>query len=222
MPLDAPEPFDLCPRLYGMNDRHLHVPRGFSVPSALACLVRQDVSIESIYAGWDQLLHVAATIEEGWRSATDVLERFGSAARGDLTYAAGTVAGQLQRTVYLCDYFTLPEFRRPLHHVLERGESVHALQRQICSQPLPSKRGRNTEELIATSGALTLVTNSVMAWNTQRLQRAVEREAGRTAPRYSIDALKHIGPVSHRHINFRGTYRFPIDRYADKLMKSAA
>jgi hypothetical protein len=128
----------------------------------------------------------------------------------------------LQRSVCLCDYFTPPEFRRPLHHVFERGESVHALQRQIWSHPLPSKRRRNTEELIATTGALTLVTNHVMAWNTQRLQRAVEREAGRTAPRYSIDALKHIGPVGHRHINSRGTYRFPIDRYAERLMKSAA
>jgi TnpA family transposase len=172
--------FDLCPRLYSMHDRHLHVPRGFDVPSALANLVRQNVSTAPI------------------------------------------VAGQLQRTVYLCDYFTLPEFRRPLHHVLERGESVHALQRQICTQPLPSKRGRNADELIATSGALTLVTNCVMAWNTQRLQRAVERESGRTAPRFSIDALKHIGPVGHRHINFRGTYRFPIDRYAARLMQSAA
>jgi hypothetical protein len=124
--------------------------------------------------------------------------------------------------VYLCDYFTLPEFRRPLHHVLERGESVHALQRQICAQPLSSKRGRNAEELIATSGALTLVANCVMAWNTQRLQRAVERESGRTGPRFSIDALKHIGPVGHRHINFRGTYRFPIERYAARLMQSAA
>jgi TnpA family transposase len=214
--------FDLCPRLYGMHDRHLHVPRGFNVPSAMVNLVRPDVSTASLLAGWDELLHVAATIEEGWRSATDVLERFGSAARGDLTYAAGTAAGQLQRTIYLCDYFTLPEFRHPLHHVLERGESVHALQRHICSQPLPAKRGRNAEELIATSGALTLVTNCVMAWNTQRLQRAVDREAARTAPRCSMDALKHIGPVGHRHINFRGTYRFPIDRYAERLMQSAA
>lgn len=214
--------FDLCPRLYSMHDRHLHVPRGFDVPGALVNLVRQDVPLVPIHAGWDQLLHVAATIEEGWRSATDVLEQFGSAARGDLTYRAGSAAGQLQRTVYLCDYFTLPDFRRPLHHVLERGESVHALQRQICAQPLPSRRGRNAEELIATSGALTLVTNCVMAWNTQRLQRAVEREAERTATRLSIDALKHIGPVAHRHINFRGTYRFPIDRYAGRLMQSAA
>ena len=96
------------------------------------------------------------------------------------------------------------------------------MQRQICTQALPAKRGRRAEELIATSGALTLVTNCVMAWNTQRLQRAVDREAERTAPRYSIDALKGIGPLGHRHINFRGTYRFPIDRYAERLLPTAA
>jgi hypothetical protein len=40
--------------------------------------------------------------------------------------------------------------------------------------------------------------------------------------RYSIDALRSIGPVGHRHINFRGTYRFPVERYADRLVASAA
>jgi len=109
---------------------------------------------------------------------------FGSAARGDRIHRAGHALGQLLRTVYLCDYFRLPDFRRPLYRVLERGESVHAPQRQICTQPLPAKRGRCTEELIATSGALTVVTNCVMAWNTQRLQRAVDRERHRVAPRY--------------------------------------
>lgn len=33
------------------------------------------------------------------------------------------------------------------------------LQRQICTPALPSKCGRRSEELIATSGGLTLVTN---------------------------------------------------------------
>jgi Tn3 transposase DDE domain len=72
------------------------------------------------------------------------------------------------------------------------------------------------------SGALTLVTNCVMAWNTRWLQRAVDREAERTAPRYCIDALKCIGPVGHPHINFRGTFRFPVDRYAERLVASVA
>jgi len=31
------------------------------------------------------------------------------------------------------------------------------------------------------------------------LQSAVERESQRTAPRYSIDALRSIGPVGYRH-----------------------
>ena len=75
---------------------------------------------------------------------------------------------------------------------------------------------------IATSGALALVTNCVMAWNTQRLQRAVDRESQRVAPRYSVDALRSIEPVGHRHINLRGTYRFPVEGYADRLVASAA
>jgi hypothetical protein len=125
--------------------------------------------------------------------APAVLERFGSDARGDRIYRAGHALGQRLRTIYLCDYSTLPDFRRSVYQVLERGESVHALQRQICTQALPPKRGRRAEELITTSGALTLVTICVMAWNTQRLQRAVDREAKRTAPRYCIDAIKGIG-----------------------------
>jgi len=205
-----------------LRDRHLHLPRRFEVPAAIADIVQQDVSLEPIRESWDELLRLVATIEQGWRTATDVLEWFGSAARGDRIYRAGHALGQLLRTVYLCDYFTLPDFRRSVYQVLERGESVHALQRQICTQALPAKRGRRAEELVATSGALTLVTNCVMAWNTQRLQRAVDREAERTAPRYSVDALKSIGPVGHHHINFRGTYRFPIDRYAERLAPSVA
>jgi TnpA family transposase len=151
------------------------------------------------------------------------LERFGSAARGDRIHKAGQSLGQLLRTVYLCDYFTLPDFRRSVYRVLERGESVHALQRQICARALPAKRGRRAEELIATSGALTLVTNCVMAWNTMRLQRAVDRETGTTTPaRACINALKSIGPVGHSHINFRGTFRFPVDRNAERLVPKAA
>lgn len=212
--------YDLCPRLYSLRDRRLHVPRGIAVPMALRPLVQPDVSLEAIEAGWDELLRVVATIEHGWRSATEVLEQFGSSARGDCIHRAGHALGQLIRTVYLCDYFALRDFRRSVHQVLNRGESVHALQRQICAQALPARRGRRAEELIATSGALTLVTNCVMAWNTLRLQRALERFTETSTP-VAIEALRDIGPVGYRHINFRGTYRFPVERYAARLLAAA-
>jgi TnpA family transposase len=91
------------------------------------------------------LPRLIATIEQGWRSATAVLERFGSDARGDQIYRAGRALGQLLRTAFLCDYLTLADFRRSVYQVLGRGESFHALQRQICTQALPPKRGRRAD-----------------------------------------------------------------------------
>jgi len=160
-------------------------------PRSIAPIVRADVSTEAIAEGWDEFLRIVATIEQGWRSATDVFERFGSSARGERAHRAGHALGQLIRTVYLCDYFTLPECRRAVHQVLNRGESMHALQRH-CARALPARRSRRAEELITTSGALTLVTNCVMAWNTMKLQRAVERTTD-TPSVIAIAALREIG-----------------------------
>jgi hypothetical protein len=35
-------------------------------------------------------------------------------------------------------------------------------------------------------------------------------------------ALRSIGPVGHRHSNFRGVYQFLVERYADRLVASVA
>jgi hypothetical protein len=62
----------------------------------------------------------------------------------------------------------------------------------------------------------------VDTWNAARLQKAVDSEVSLgTARETSIDALTHIGPVAYAHINFRGTYRFAVERYAARLPKAA-
>lgn len=76
---------------------------------------------------WDELLRISASISNGTVSAVQVLDRFGSAAQGDPIYRAAKMLGRLLRTIYLCDYFTKPAFRREIHRVLNRGESVHTL-----------------------------------------------------------------------------------------------
>ena len=88
------------------------------------------------------LLRLVATFEGGWTSATQLLGFYGSAARGEGVYLAGTSLGKLLRTIYLCDYFTLSDFRHEIYRVLERGESVHALQRAIHIGTVPVRRGR--------------------------------------------------------------------------------
>ena len=50
------------------------------------------------------------------------------------------------------------------------GKAVHSLQRAIRPGTIGAKHGRSAEQMQAISRALTLLTNIVMAWNTQRIQ----------------------------------------------------
>jgi len=75
----------------------------------------------------------------------------------------------------LCDYFSNPVFRREIHTILNRGESVHQLQRAVYFGKVAPERGRQHDEMMAISGSHTLLTNLVLAWNTHRMQETVDR-----------------------------------------------
>lgn len=212
--------FDLCPRLHGMREQWLHVPRGWPEIPELEPILKRDINLDDIHAEYDNLTRIAGSIVEGYTSATYLLERLGSAARGSSLHRAGSQLGQLWRTVYLCDYTAQANFRRSINRLLVRGESVHQLQRAIHYGPIRADRGRRREELALISGALTLLTNAVVAYNTWKLHEVVEtrRTVGRAVP--SDEILAHIAPIAFGHINFRGMYRFPLDRYADRLVPS--
>jgi TnpA family transposase len=206
--------FDLCPRLRDLKERKLFLPRKMDVPDGLDLVAVCDVSLLGIRKGWDELLRVAASIATGRTSATIVVKRLGS---GDPVFRAADQLGRLLRTVFLCDYFSNAEFRREIHTVLNRGESAHQLQRAVYTGKIAPERGRRRDELMAISGSHALLTNAVVAWNTHRMQVEVDR---RRKARQPIDDiwLARMGPLHFGHINFRGTFRFGIDRYRAMLI----
>lgn len=123
--------FDLCPRLRKLSERKLYLPRRVAAPDGLASVLAYEISIKAIRDGWEELLRLVAAIHSGPVSANVALQRFGSAAQGDPVYRAADHLGRLLRTLFLCDYFSNVEFRREMHTLLNRGESVHQLQRAI-------------------------------------------------------------------------------------------
>ena len=105
--------------------------------------------------------------------------------------------GKLLRILYLCDYFGNPVFRIEILDLLNQGEAVHSLQRAVYNGVITAKHGRTIEELGAISGALSLLANIVMAWNTHRLQVAIDQAPGE----YPDEVLKGIAPIGFKHIN---------------------
>jgi TnpA family transposase len=214
--------FDLCPRQRDMREQWLHVPHGWPQMPVLEPVLRRDVDLELIHAEYDSMLRIVASIDEGYTSATYMLERLGTAARGSHLYNALLQLGQLWTSVHVCDYAAQPPFRRAVNRLLVRGESVHQLERAIHYGPIRADRGRRRDELVLISGALTLLTNAVIAYNTWKLNEVLEkrRAKGRALP--SDHILAHTAPIASSHINFRGVYRFPIEQYLDRLLPAAA
>ncbi|MDN7631626.1 Tn3 family transposase [Burkholderia cenocepacia] len=209
--------FDLCPRLRNLSERKLYLPRGMAAPEGLAPVIAYDVALKAIRDGWDDLVRLIASIHSGRVSAIVALQRFGSAAQGDPVHRAADHLGKLLRTLFLCDYFSNAAFRRELHTLLNRGESVHQLQRAIYTGKVAPERGRRRDEMIAISGSLTLLTNLVIAWNTQRMQTTVD-DWRRKGQQLDDDWLRRMGPAHFAHVNFRGTLSFPIDQYHEMLL----
>ena len=193
--------FDLCPRLRNLSERRLYLPRTMAAPEGLAPVIAFEISLKAIRDGWDELLRLVASIRSGRVSATVALQRFGSAAQGDRLHRAADQLGKLPRTLFLCDYFSNAEFRRELHTLLNRGESVHQLQRAIYIGRVAQERGRRRDEMIAISG-------SVDSWRSK-------------GQRIDDDWLRRMGPAHFAHVNLRGTLSFPVDQYREMLLDAA-
>ena len=211
---------DVCPRLKRLQERKLFVPNnGVAIPDELKDVIDSGISLRAIIKEWDTLVRIAASIDTGETSAVIALAHYGSVASGDAVHTAGVHLGRLVRSLFLCDYLTNAVFRRTIHRILAHGESVHTLQRAIHDGTPSKPRGRRPEELIAISGALTLLTNLCLTWNTMNMQRVLNDWRTANPQLVTDDWLKHITPAHSGKINTRGIFSFPVDRYRERLFQ---
>lgn len=184
--------FDICPRLARLPERKLYAFRDTKVPAILEPIVSRTLSRRSVALGWDGLLRVAASTQGGWCSAVWAVDRHSSASTGLPVYRAGDTLGKLLRSSFLCDYLATPAFRSEIQRLLNQGEGSHRLQRAIHNGPIRSRKGRTREQMTAISGALTLLTNIVIAWNTAQFQSALKTHCS-DRPK---DYFRHIAPIA--------------------------
>jgi TnpA family transposase len=213
--------FDPCPRLRDLAERKLYLPTQFDVPESIERVTVKRVSLRAIERGYDEYLRLLASIRTGKVSAVLAMRYLSSAAKGDVMQRTTEHLGRLLRTVFLCDYLTVEPFRREIHTLLNRGESVHQLQRAIYDGKVKSDRGRRPDEMTAISGSHALLTNIVLAWNTHRMNDTVTQLRGNRVA-IEDDWLRRMGPAHFPHINFRGTLQFPLQRYRDALLVTSA
>jgi len=100
--------------------------------------------------------------------------------------------------------------RRKISRQLNKGESLHALKRDLLYAHEGTVRARHLQAQTEQAWRLTLVTNAVVAWTTEYYGLAVAsiRAAGR---RVDDEVLAHISPAHSENINFFGAIDVDID-----------
>ncbi len=105
---------------------------------------------EDLVAGcWDDLLRVGASLKYGQASASLIVGKWSASSRQNTLAAALKEWGTLRRTIHAARYLSDPAYRRKIARQLNKGESLHALRRDLryarqgtITQPhLPDRTG---------------------------------------------------------------------------------
>jgi TnpA family transposase len=118
-------------------------------------------------------------------------------------------AGRINKTLYLLNYVDDEDYRRRILTQLNRGEGRHAVARVICHGQRGEIRKRYREGQEDQLGALGLVTNAVVLWNTLYMQAALDH-LRQWQQEIREEDEKRLSPLLHGHVNVLGHYSFTL------------
>jgi TnpA family transposase len=172
-------------------------------------IARHRVKTDRIARHWDDLLRVAGSLKTGAVSASELLRSLLRSKRPSaLTRAIGEV-GRIAKTLYLLAYIDDEAYRRRILTQLNRGEGRHRLARRLFHGQRGELRQRYREGQEDQLGALGLVMNVVVLWNTLYLDAALSHLRTEGIAVQSEDVAR-LAPLGYKHINVLGRYAFTL------------
>lgn len=156
------------------------------------------------------MLRLAASLKFGHATASLVVGKLHAASRRTALAQALVEYGGLQRTIFAVRYLADEAYRRRITRQLNKGESLHAMRRDLHFAHHGHVRRRHHDDQTDQALCLTVVTNAVVLWNTVYLGDALDhlRATGRPV---TDDAVAHLSPAQDGHLNPYGCYTFDLD-----------
>ncbi len=194
------------PRLADLADHRLWRINTTSDYGPLQGLARNRINTALIISQWDQICRLTASLEARTVTPSAILR---SLQRGPNPSSLGRALAELGRvikTLHVLDYCHDPVYRRAIHRILNRGESRNSLARDIFHGRRGQLRQHYQTGQEDQLGALGLMVNIIVLWQTVYIQGALDHLA---AHGHNIDPadVARLSPLGHPTINLQGRYR---------------
>jgi TnpA family transposase len=172
-------------------------------------LARGCANTKRIEQHWDDMLRIAGSLKLGTIHASELIRTLLKSERPSSLAQAIIEAGRINKTLYLLNYIDDEQYRRRILTQLNRGEGRHSVARAICHGQRGEIRKRYREGQEDQLGALGLVTNAVVLWNTIYMQAALEH-IRQHSPEIRVEDEARLSPLGYGHINVLGHYSFTL------------
>ncbi len=172
-------------------------------------LARSCANPQKIEHHWEDMMRIAGSLKLGTVQASELIRSLLKSERPSSLAQAIIEAGRINKTLYLLNYVDDEDYRRRILTQLNRGEGRHAVARAICHGQRGEIRKRYREGQEDQLGALGLVTNALVLWNTIYIQAALDhlRQQGEDVKE---EDEARLSPLSHKHVNMLGHYSFTL------------
>ena len=158
---------------------------------------------------WDDMLRVTGSLKLGAIQASELIRSLLKSERPSSLALAIMEVGRINKTVYLLNFVDDEGYRRRILTQLNRTEKRHDLARVICHGRRGELRKRYRDGQEDQLGALGLVVNAVVLWNTVYMQDALDHLRQNDVP-ISDDDIDGLSPLRHEHMNVLGHYSFTL------------
>ncbi len=169
---------------------------------------------EKIEQQWDDMIRVAGSLKLGVIQASELIRSLLKSYRPSSLAQAIIEVGRINKTIYLLNYIDDEDYRRRILTQLNRDEGRHSVARVICHGQKGEIRKRYREGQEDQLGALGLVTNAVVLWNTIYMQSALDHLQGSIEIKKEDEA--RLSPLGYGHINVLGHYSFILAKQVTK------
>lgn len=177
-------------------------------------IARHRINLKRIDRDWDDMLRIAGSLSMGKVRASELMRSLLNTERPSALAKSLAELGRIPKTLHLLRLIDDETYRRGILNQLNRGEGRHELAREVFHGRRGELRQRYREGQEDQLGALGLVVNVLILWNTVYMEAALNQLRAEGFDVKPEDVAR-LWPLAHRHFNFLGRYSFnqsaPVD-----------
>ena len=150
------------------------------------------INIDYLKKNAHELQRVSASLQTGTVTASLLMNKLQAYPRQNNLMYVLHAYGQLEKTVFICNYLLIPPMRKKINRQLNKGEQLHNLRSYLWFGSDGFIRKQQESEQQITAYSLTLLTNIVMAWNTVYIQEILGDAKSKSLKKKDMKLMKRI------------------------------